>query len=87
MDKSDPRYDRLMLTSDRLKAIASDIINVARQPSPLGRVSDERIMSNGLNISRISVPLGVVGIIYEARPNVTLDVFSLCLKSGNACIV
>ncbi len=87
MDKSDPRYDRLMLTSDRLKAIASDIINVARQPSPLGRVSDERIMSNGLNISRISVPLGVVGIIYEARPNVTLDVFSLCLKSGNACIL
>jgi len=87
MDRKDPRYDRLLLNEQRIKAIAGDIRNVAGLPSPLGRVLDERVRPNGLRISRISVPFGVIGIIYEARPNVTFDVFSLCLKSGNACIL
>jgi glutamate-5-semialdehyde dehydrogenase len=87
MDKADPNYDRLLLTSGRLEGIASDIRNVAAMPSPLGRVLSENTMPNGLRVSKVSVPFGVIGVIYEARPNVTLDVFSLCLKSGNACIL
>lgn len=87
MDKSDPKYDRLKLTEERIKGIASDIRNVASLPFPVGRVLSETVRPNGLKISKISVPFGVIGIIYEARPNVTFDVFSLCLKSGNACIL
>lgn len=87
MDASNPMYDRLMLTADRLKGIASDIRKVAKLPSPVGRILKQEIMSNGLKIKRVSVPFGVIGIIYEARPNVSFDVFSLCLKSGNACIL
>ena len=87
MDPSDPKYDRLMLTTDRIKGIASDIMNVASLPSPLGRILSETDRPNGLHIKKITVPFGVIGIIYEARPNVTLDVFSLCLKSGNACVL
>ena len=87
MDSKDPKYDRLMLTEDRIKGIASDISNVASLPSPLGRVLSETSRPNGLYIQKISVPFGVIGIIYEARPNVTFDVFSLCLKSGNACVL
>jgi glutamate-5-semialdehyde dehydrogenase len=87
MDRSDPRYDRLLLNATRISVIAGDIRNVAGLPSPLGRILSETIRPNGLKISRVSVPLGVIGIIYEARPNVTFDVFSLCLKSGNACIL
>ncbi|MBV5315602.1 MAG: glutamate-5-semialdehyde dehydrogenase [Prolixibacteraceae bacterium] len=87
MDPSDPKYDRLMLTVDRIKGIASDISNVASLPSPLGRILSETSRPNGLQITKISVPFGVIGIIYEARPNVTFDVFSLCLKSGNACVL
>jgi len=87
MDPTDPKYDRLMLTSDRIKGIASDISNVASLPSPLGRVLSETSRPNGLQIKKITVPFGVIGIIYEARPNVTFDVFSLCLKSGNACVL
>ena len=87
MDPSDPKYDRLMLTADRIKGIASDIANVANLPSPLGRILSETSRPNGLSIKKISVPFGVIGIIYEARPNVTFDVFSLCLKSGNACVL
>jgi glutamate-5-semialdehyde dehydrogenase len=87
MDESDPRYDRLKLTSGRIENIASDIRNVVKLPDPVGRVLLETIRPNGLKISRISVPFGVIGVIYEARPNVTFDVFSLCLKSGNACIL
>jgi glutamate-5-semialdehyde dehydrogenase len=86
-DKNDPRYDRLQLTSDRIKSIASDIRKMAESPSPLGRVISEYKKSNGLVITRIAVPFGVVGVIYEARPNVTFDVFSLCFKSGNACLL
>ncbi len=87
MDKSDSRYDRLLLSPERLEGIAADIKNVAGLPSPLNRVLFMETRPNGLRISRISVPFGVIGVIYEARPNVTFDVFSLCLKSGNACIL
>lgn len=87
MDKSNPKYDRLKLTEERLKGIAADTRNVATLPSPLGRVLKESIRPNGMKLTKISVPFGVIGIIYEARPNVSFDVFSLCLKSGNACIL
>jgi glutamate-5-semialdehyde dehydrogenase len=87
MDKADSRYDRLLLSTARLEGIAADIRNVAGLPSPLNKVLSRETRPNGLAISRISVPFGVIGVIYEARPNVTFDVFSLCLKSGNACIL
>lgn len=87
MDPADPKYDRLMLTADRIKGIANDIWNVASLPSPLARILSETSRPNGLQIKKITVPFGVIGIIYEARPNVTFDVFSLCLKSGNACVL
>jgi len=87
MSESDPRYDRLMLTKERIESIADDIRKVAQLSSPLGRVLSESKRPNGLKIIRMSVPFGVIGIIYEARPNVTFDVFSLCFKSGNACIL
>ena len=87
MDRSNPLYDRLMLTRERLEGIASDMRKVAGLPSPLGWTLDERTLPNGLHLRKISVPFGVIGIIYEARPNVTFDVFSLCFKSGNCCIL
>ena len=87
MDEKNPLYDRLQLTASRLEGIATDIRNVAALPSPLGHVSKERTLPNGLRLHRVSVPFGVIGIIYEARPNVTFDVFSLCFKSGNACVL
>lgn len=87
MPESDPRWDRLKLTEQRIRDIAADIRNVAALPSPLGIVLEERKVKSGLDLRKITVPLGVIGIIYEARPNVTFDVFSLCLKSGNACIL
>ena len=87
MDESDPRYDRLKLTRERIEAIAGDIRKVSELPSPLGRILYETTMPNGLKISRVTVPFGVIGIIYEARPNVTFDVFSLCFKSGNSSIL
>ena len=87
MDKNDPKYDRLKLTEERLKGIAADTRNVATLPSPLGRMLKETVRPNGMKLTKISVPFGVIGIIYEARPNVSFDVFSLCLKSGNACVL
>lgn len=87
MDRSNPMYDRLLLTEDRLKGIASDIQNVVSLPSPLGIVKKSMERPNGMTITQISVPFGVVGIIYEARPNVSFDVFSLCLKTANACVL
>lgn len=87
MDKSNPLYDRLQLTKQRLADIASDMRNVATLPSPLGHITKEKTLPNGLQLKRISVPFGVIGMIYEARPNVTFDVFSLCFKSGNACVL
>ena len=87
MSPKNPLYDRLQLTTKRLEGIASDIRNVSTLPSPLEHVSKERTLPNGLRLHRVSVPFGVIGIIYEARPNVTFDVFSLCFKSGNACVL
>lgn len=87
MDSADPKFDRLKLTEERIEGIASDIESVAGLESPVGTILKETVRPNGLNISKISVPFGVIGIIYEARPNVTFDVFALCLKSGNACVL
>lgn len=87
MDKANPMYDRLQLTEDRLAAIAADMRHVATLPSPLGRTLKDATLANGLRLRRFSVPYGVIGMVYEARPNVTFDVFSLCFKSGNACVL
>ena len=87
MDPKNPLYDRLQLTSKRLNDIASDMRHVAELPSPLGYITKEKTLPNGLRLHRVSVPFGVIGMIYEARPNVTFDVFSLCFKSGNACVL
>ena len=87
MSPEDPKYDRLKLTAERIEGIAKEIINVSELRTPLGRVLSQQELPNGLQISKVSVPLGIIGIIYEARPNVTFDVFSLCLKTGNACIL
>ena len=87
MDKSDPKYDRLQLTAPRLEAIATDMRNVAKLPNPLGKVLLETTLPNGLKLQKTAVPFGVIGVIYEARPNVSFDVFSLCLKSGSACVL
>jgi glutamate-5-semialdehyde dehydrogenase len=87
MDPEDPKFDRLKLTAERIQGIAEDMRNVAHLESPVGRVMKETVRPNGLKIRKETVPFGVIGIIYEARPNVTFDVFSLCLKSGNACVL
>ena len=87
MDESDPRYDRLRLTEDRLRDIASDLRKVASLPSPLGKPLKHKVLPNGLELTRISVPFGVIGVIFEARPNVCFDCFALCLKAGSACVL
>ena len=87
MDEANPMRDRLQLTEQRLQDIASDMRHVSTLPSPLGRVLKDKTLDNGLHLQRVSVPFGVIGMIYEARPNVTFDVFSLCFKSGNACVL
>lgn len=87
MDKSNPLYDRLQLTDKRLEGIAADMRHVATLENPLGKVQKHKTLENGLVLTRISVPFGVIGVIYEARPNVSFDVFSLCFKSGNACVL
>ncbi len=87
MDTSNPKYDRLLLNEQRIMDIVKDIRNVASLPSPVGKTLMQKTLPNGLNLSKTTVPFGVIGIIYEARPNVSFDVFSLCLKSGNACIL
>ena len=87
MDSNNPKYDRLKLTEERIEGIASDIENVASLPNPVGRILKEENRPNGLKIKKVSVPFGVIGIIYEARPNVTFDVFALCFKSGNSCVL
>lgn len=87
MDKANPLYDRLQLTPARLEGIAADMRNVATLPTPLGHITNQKTLPNGLRLCRVSVPFGVIGMIYEARPNVTFDVFSLCFKSGNACVL
>ncbi len=87
MDPGDPKYDRLKLTEARIRDIAADLRNVVGLKSPLGEVIEEKKLKNGLHLRKIRVALGAIGIIYEARPNVTFDVFALCLKSGNVCIL
>lgn len=87
MDVSDPKYDRLLLTPKRLQDIARDLRAVASLPSPLNREMEVKKLDNGLQLRKISVPLGVVAVIFESRPNVTFDVFALCLKSGNASVL
>lgn len=87
MPKTDPKYDRLMLTTERIQAIASDLRNLANMRSPIGEILEERTMPNGLHLKKIRVALGVVGVIYEARPNVTFDVFALCFRSGNVSVL
>ena len=87
MSPENPLYDRLMLTKERLEGIASDMRKVAALPCPLDRTLADRTLPNGLRLRKIAVPFGVIGVIYEARPNVTFDVFSLCFKSGNACLL
>jgi glutamate-5-semialdehyde dehydrogenase len=87
MPATDPRHDRLRLTPERLRGMADDLHTVANLPSPLGAVISEKVLPNNLQLSKVRVPLGVVGIIYEARPNVTFDSLALCLKTGNACLL
>lgn len=87
MDEANPLYDRLQLTPGRLESIAADMRHVASLTSPLGEEIERRTLPNGLLIRRVRVPFGVIGVIYEARPNVTFDVFALCFKSGNACVL
>ena len=87
MDSSDPKYDRLKLTKERITGMVSDLKTVAQLPSPVGNVISETIRSNGLKIAKRRVPFGLIGVIFESRPNVCLDVFSLCFKSGNVCIL
>jgi glutamate-5-semialdehyde dehydrogenase len=87
MERVNPKYDRLLLNPDRIAAIADDIRNVASLASPLGKIISESIRPNGMTITKRTVPFGVVGVIFEARPKVSFDIFALCLKSGNACVL
>lgn len=87
MDKVDPKYDRLLLNESRIQGLADSLREVALLPDPTGEILIERNLENGLNIKKIAVPMGVVAVIYESRPNVTIDVASLCLRSGNACVL
>jgi glutamate-5-semialdehyde dehydrogenase len=87
MDPQDPKYDRLRLSAERIHDIAADMVRVANLDSPVGQIIDGHIADNGLQISRIRVPLGVIGVIYESRPNVTADVFALCFKTGNVAVL
>lgn len=87
MEPTNPKYDRLQLTAQRIESIAADMQHVATLPTPLGQTLSLSSRPNGMTIRKVSVPFGVIGIIYEARPNVTADVFSLCMKSGNVCLL
>lgn len=87
MPKESPLYDRLLLNEERIKEISNSILDVTRLPDPTGKILEKRTLKNGLKLTKISVPLGVIGVIYEARPNVTADVFALCFKAGNAVVL
>ena len=87
MAEDNPMRDRLQLTPERISDITSDMRTVASLPSPLGRVLSSTVRPNGMKIDKVSVPFGVIGVVYEARPNVTLDIFSLCMKAGSACLL
>lgn len=87
MDPADPRYDRLMLTDERIDSLASSLSDILRLPDPTGRMISSKVLGNGLQIEQKTVALGVVGVIYESRPNVTIDVAALCIQSGNVCLL
>ena len=87
MAPDDPKYDRLLLNPQRLGAICADLLRVADLPAPVGEVLEERNLENGLRLSKVRVPIGVIAVIFESRPNVTFDVFALCLKTRNACVL
>lgn len=87
LEPTNPMYDRLLLNSERIAAIAQDIRNVAGLPSPLGKELEQITRPNGMKITKVSVPFGVIGVVYEARPNVSLDVFSLCFKAGSVALL
>lgn len=87
MPESDPKYDRLLLNSERLADIARDLRCVGALPSPVGELLEQRTLENGLELSKVRVPMGVIAVIFESRPNVTFDVFALCLKTLNACVL
>jgi glutamate-5-semialdehyde dehydrogenase len=87
MDQSDPKYDRLLLDPGRLQAVATDLRSVAKLPHPVGEVLQQKTLENGLALSKVRVPMGVIAVIFESRPNVAFDVFALCLKTRNACVL
>ncbi len=87
MPESDPKYDRLLLNPARIQAITDDLRSVANLPTPVGEVLEQRRLDNGLELSKVRVPMGVIAVIFESRPNVTFDVFALCLKTRNACVL
>jgi glutamate-5-semialdehyde dehydrogenase len=87
MDRSDPKYDRLLLNPERLQAVAADLRSVAKLPNPVGEVLQQKTLENGLALSKVRVPMGVIAVIFESRPNVAFDVFALCLKTRNACVL
>lgn len=87
VDVSNPLYDRLLLTTERVESLAKSVRDIAALNSPVDSLLEEKQLSNGLILKRISAPLGVVGVIFEARPNVVVDIFSLCFKTKNACIL
>ena len=87
MDPADPKHDRLLLNHERLQAICEDLRNVAGLPSPVGEVLEARTLDNGLQLAKVRVPVGVIAVIFESRPNVTFDVTALCLRSRNACVL
>ena len=87
MSPDNPKYDRLQLTENRLHGIAEDMRKVATLPSPVGELLSETQRPNGMTIKKVRVPFGVIGIIYEARPNVTADAAALCVKTGNAVVL
>ncbi|MEJ8568934.1 glutamate-5-semialdehyde dehydrogenase [Elongatibacter sediminis] len=87
MAEDDPKFDRLLLDPGRIEAIAGDLRNVAALPSPIGEVLERHTLDNGLELSKVRVPMGVIAVIFESRPNVTFDVFALCLRTQNACVL
>lgn len=87
MPESDPKYDRLLLNESRLRTICDDLRAVAALPCPVGEVLERRTLANGLRLTKLRVPIGVIAVIFESRPNVTFDVVALCLKTLNACVL
>jgi glutamate-5-semialdehyde dehydrogenase len=87
MPDTDPKKDRLLLTAARIEDLAKSVEDIAALPDPSNRLLSEKVLDNGLLVQKITVPLGVVGVIYESRPNVTVDVAALCIQSGNVCLL